>query len=61
MKIADLTAGLFRYYHYFAKDNPYAHRLHYERLVADPKAQLSEVRRFLGCDYEEGMERTGTL
>ena len=61
MKIADLTVGLFRYYHYFAKDNPYAHRLHYERLVADPKAQLSEVCRFLGCDYEVGMETYGNF
>ncbi|MCQ6558451.1 sulfotransferase family protein [Paenibacillus mendelii] len=61
MKIADLTVGLFRYYQYFAKDNLYAHRLHYERLVADPKAQLSEVCRFLGCDYEEGMEKYGNF
>ncbi|WP_219837802.1 sulfotransferase [Paenibacillus sp. R14(2021)] len=59
MKIADLTVGLFRYYHYFAGDNPYAHRLHYEKLVAEPRTQLTEVCRFLGTAYEEGMETYG--
>ncbi|MBM7563600.1 sulfotransferase family protein [Paenibacillus sacheonensis] len=61
MKIADLTVGLFRYYHYFAENNPYAHRLHYEKLVADPRAQLTEVCRFLGTAYEEGMETYGNF
>jgi protein-tyrosine sulfotransferase len=59
MQIADLTIGLFRYAHYFAKDNPCAYRLYYERLVADPKEQLMDVCRFLGVDYEEGMEIYG--
>ncbi|NBD26346.1 sulfotransferase family protein [Paenibacillus glycinis] len=59
MKIADLTVGLFRYFDYFSTDSPYAHRLHYEKLVADPKTQLAEVCRFLGRDYEAGMETYG--
>ncbi|MFC4810038.1 sulfotransferase family protein [Paenibacillus sp. GCM10023250] len=59
MKIVDLTVGLFRYRDYFANAHPYAHRLHYERLVTDPRGQLAETCRFLGLDYEEGMERYG--
>ncbi|WP_199618165.1 sulfotransferase family protein [Paenibacillus alkalitolerans] len=59
MKIADLTIGLFRYFNYFAKDNPYAYRLYYEKLVAEPKPQLIDVCRFLGAEYEEGLENYG--
>lgn len=59
MKCADLTIGLFRYFHYFSQEHPCAYRLHYERLVADPKAELTNVCRFLGMDYEEGMDIYG--
>lgn len=59
MKIADLTVGLFRYYRYFGKESPYAYRLCYEELVADPRTELSKVCRFLGTEYEEGMEMYG--
>jgi hypothetical protein len=59
MKIADLTVGWFRYLRYFAGNSPYACRLHYERLVADPREELSRVCRFLGTTYEEGMEKYG--
>ncbi|WP_274650388.1 sulfotransferase family protein [Paenibacillus humicola] len=59
MKTADLTVGLFRYVHYFGGDNPYAYRLRYERLASDPRTELDGVCRFLGQEYEEGMELYG--
>ncbi|MBB6735123.1 sulfotransferase family protein [Cohnella zeiphila] len=59
IKAADLTVGLFRYQRYFSRPDPYAFRLHYEKLVAEPQAQLSEACRFLGKEYEEGMEIYG--
>jgi len=59
IKAADLTIGLLRYCGYFAKEDPYAYRLRYEALVADPRGQLDGVCRFLGTAYEEGMERYG--
>jgi len=59
MKIADLTVGLFRYHRYFARASPCAFRLSYEKLVADPRTELAGVCRFLGTEYEDGMERYG--
>lgn len=59
IKAADLTIGLLRYMRYFAAPDPYAYRLRYEELVADPRGQLAGVSEFLGIAYEEGMERYG--
>ncbi|MFD2328162.1 sulfotransferase family protein [Cohnella sp. GCM10020058] len=59
IKAADLTIGLLRYMQYFAAPDPYAYRLRYEALVADPRGQLAGVSEFLGIKYEEGMERYG--
>lgn len=68
LRAADLTAGLFRYYRYFGGDrkigadpggDPLAHRLSYERLVTEPKEALADVCRFIGVNYEEGMEIYG--
>ena len=60
LKAADLTVGLLRYMRYFSREEePLAYRLRYERLVADPRAELAEVCRFLGTEYEEGMEKYG--
>ncbi|MDI4646941.1 sulfotransferase family protein [Cohnella hashimotonis] len=59
IKAADLTVGLMRYMRYFAAPDPYAYRLRYEELVADPRGQLAGVSEFFGIAYEEGMERYG--
>jgi len=68
VRTADLTAGLFRYYRYFGGDRkvgvdqgcaPFAYRLRYERLVADPRKTLAGICRFIGVDYEDGMEMYG--
>lgn len=59
IKAADLTIGLMRYMQYFAAPDPYAYRLRYEELVADPVGELAGVCQFLGISYEEGMERYG--
>jgi len=59
IRAADLTVGLLRYRRYFSQPGDYAFRLPYEKLVAEPKAQLAAVCRFLGTAYEEGMERYG--
>jgi len=59
MKMVDLTVGLFRYSRYFAKASPYAFRLSYEKLVTDPRTELANVCRFLGTEYEDGMEKYG--
>ncbi|WP_217595571.1 sulfotransferase [Cohnella sp. GbtcB17] len=59
IKAADLTIGLMRYMRYFAETDPYAYRLRYEELVADPAGELAGVCDFLGISYEEGMERYG--
>ncbi|MFC3801480.1 sulfotransferase family protein [Cohnella sp. GCM10012308] len=59
IKAADLTIGLLRYMQYFAAPDPYAYRLRYEALVADPRGQLAGVSEFLGIKYEDGMERYG--
>lgn len=58
-KIADLTAGLFRYADYFAEPGPYAYRLSYERLATEPREQLRLLCGYLGIPYEEGLERYG--
>lgn len=59
IKAADLTIGLMRYCGYFAGNDPYAYRLRYETLVADPETELAGVCRFLGISHEAGMERYG--
>lgn len=59
IKAVDLTVGLLRYCRYFARPDAYAYRLHYEKLVAAPKAELAGACRFLGVDYEEGLEHYG--
>ncbi|MDG0791455.1 sulfotransferase [Cohnella ginsengisoli] len=59
IKAVDLTIGLLRYMRYFAAPDPYAYRLRYEELVADPRGELAGVSEFLGIAYEEGMERYG--
>ncbi|MDO7907218.1 sulfotransferase [Paenibacillus sp. JX-17] len=59
MKMTDLTAGLFRYYHYFSTDSPYIYRCKYETLVAEPEEETRRLCRFIGVPYEEGIERYG--
>ncbi|RUS42656.1 sulfotransferase [Cohnella sp. AR92] len=59
IKAADLTIGLLRYAAYFSRPDPNAYRLSYEKLVAAPREQLGGVCRFLGKEYEEGMENYG--
>ncbi len=68
LRASDLTTGLFRYYRYFGGERKasvdqgdalFAYRLRYEHLVADPKEALAGVCRFIGLDYEDGMEMYG--
>lgn len=60
VKAADLTVGLFRYAEYFADSHPLTYRVSYERLVANPREQLSKLCSFIGVPYEEGMEQYGS-
>jgi protein-tyrosine sulfotransferase len=59
INMTDITAGLFRYYHYFSSHHPHTYRLYYERLAAYPKEQLERLCGFLEIDYEEGLEKYG--
>jgi len=59
MKIIDLTVGIVRYMDYFSEKNDRSLIVSYEELVSWPKEQLSRICRFLGLDYEEGMEQYG--
>lgn len=68
VRAADLTTGLFRYCRYFegssgmderSGSQPLAYRLRYEELVAAPKETLADVCRFIGLEYEDGMEVYG--
>lgn len=61
IKMADITVGLFRYYHYFSAHHPLAYKLSYEQLVMDPKGQMERLCEFLGISYEEGIERYGSF
>lgn len=59
IKLADLTVGFFRYYHYFSASHPNSYRQSYETLVSDPKKEIERLCEFLHLSYEEGMESYG--
>ncbi|NEW07130.1 sulfotransferase [Paenibacillus sp. SYP-B3998] len=59
IKMADLTVGLFRYYHYFASNHPNSYRLYYEQLVTNPKEEMMKLCAFLGITYEEDLDKYG--
>ncbi|ALS29703.1 protein-tyrosine phosphatase [Paenibacillus sp. 32O-W] len=56
---ADLTAGLFRYRHYFRAPHDCAHTLVYERLVDNPAEETRKLCEFIGLPYETGIEVYG--
>ena len=59
MKAVDMTLGLMRYVRYFSVTSPYAIHIRYEQLASEPREELTKLCRFLGVEYEEGMERYG--
>ncbi|WP_394184124.1 sulfotransferase family protein [Metabacillus halosaccharovorans] len=58
-EIADITVGLLRYAHYFSNKNEYSFKLYYEKLVQNPKVEVGKLCKFLGLDYEVGLEQYG--
>lgn len=59
MQAVDMTWGLLRYVRYFADNSPHAIHLRYEQLASAPREELTRLCRFLGVEYEEGMEQYG--